>query len=125
MAKKRTGPNKSEAIRAYYDENPEAKPKDVVAAMKEKRLTVTPAFVSTIRSKQLARVNQPPKRRGRPKGSTKMVASKRGAGRKAAASVSTDSLSLSSLLKAKELIAELGGAENAHATIDAVDQLSS
>lgn len=122
MAKKRTGPNKSEAIRAYYDENPEAKPKDVVAAMKEKRLTVTPAFVSTIRSKQLARGNQPPKRRGRPKGTNKMVASKRSTARKP---TKADSLSLSSLLKAKELIAELGGAENAHATIDAVDQLSS
>ena len=122
MAKKRSGPNKSEAIRAYYRENPEAKPKDVVAAMKEKRMTVTAGFVSTIRSKQLAAGDQPPKRRGRPKGSSKMVASKRGASRKAA---SAELLPMSSLMKAKELIAELGGAENAHATIDAVDQLSS
>ncbi|WP_153555367.1 hypothetical protein [Roseimaritima sediminicola] len=123
MAKKKSGPNKSQEIRDYYDANPNAKPKEVVAAMEEKGLTVSPTFVSTIRSKQLARDGQPPKRRGRPKGSTKkkVGATRRGA---AATTGNQDSVSLSSLKKAKEFIDSAGGIEKARATIEAIDQLS-
>src|SRR3712207_5965797 len=53
-------PNKSAAIRAYLATNRKAKPKDVVAALAEQGITVSPQMVSTIKSKTKGR-------RGRPK----------------------------------------------------------
>ena len=50
MAKKSKGPNKSQAIRDYYKAHPNAKPKDVVSALKKKGIVVSAQFVSTIRS---------------------------------------------------------------------------
>jgi len=51
MAKKKRKrkSNKSEAIRQYLTENPEAPAADVIAALKAKRMVVTPNNVSTIR----------------------------------------------------------------------------
>jgi len=47
----RTKVNKSKAIRKYLAENPGARPKDVVDAMKAKRIRVSPQQVSMVKSK--------------------------------------------------------------------------
>ncbi|QDS92554.1 hypothetical protein FF011L_13010 [Roseimaritima multifibrata] len=130
MAKKRQGPNKSEAIRTFYENNPNAKPRAVVEALAAEGLEVSAQFVSTIRSKQLATGGKTTKRAGRPKKvATKRVtkrASKRGRPAKSVIpAAGTAQLSLDELLKAKELIEEMGGIERARASLDALDQLSS
>ncbi len=56
-------PNKSEAIRAYKKDNPDAKPKAIAEALTKAGIEVSPGFVSTILTKSK------PKRRGRPVGS--------------------------------------------------------
>ncbi|SRR6056297_570425 len=128
MAKKRKGPNKSAAIRAFYEGNPEAKPKEVADALKAQGIIVNPQFVSTIRSKHVHGDATPKKRVGRPKGTTKKTVSKAGTARRGrppkAPSAGTANMSLADLLKAKEMINELGGIEKARASIDAIDQLS-
>lgn len=52
MAKKKAagGVNKSEIIRAYKSENPNAKPKEIVEAMAAAGVTVTAQTVSTVLS---------------------------------------------------------------------------
>lgn len=58
MAK--TKVNKSAAIREYLSSNPDAKPKEIVAALKKDRIRVSPQMVSTIKGKVGS-----PKKRGR------------------------------------------------------------
>lgn len=43
--------NKSAKIREEFDKNPEARPRDVVAALAARKIKVSPAQVSTIRSR--------------------------------------------------------------------------
>lgn len=132
MAKKSSGPNKSQAIRDYYSANPDAKPRQVVDALKEQGVEVSAQFVSTIRSKQLS---APEKKSGRGVGRPKKTARKsvgRPSGRRvgrppAAAETSKAGLanvSAADLFKAKEMVNELGGLANARATLDALDQLN-
>ena len=111
MAKKaspgKSRPNKSKEIRDYYAANPGAKPKEVSAALKKKGITVTPQFVSTIRSvskRKSGKVGRP----GRPPGS--------GAGR-------NGDLSLDSLVKLKGIVEELGGIAQTEKALDALAKL--
>lgn len=119
MAKKSGGPNKSAAIREYVAANPEAKPKEIVDAMKSQGMDVSPAFVSTIKSKSATGGNKKKKARGggRPKAP------------RAAASASTaragggGELSVNQLVKAKKLADELGGVANARAVLEALEKI--
>ncbi len=139
MAKKSGGPNKSQAIRDYYATNPKAKPMEVSDALKAQGLSVTPAFVSTIRStSKKKKVGKP----GRPAGSTKRgptpaaeaVSKKRGrpagkksaassAGRPAASSKSSGSVSIDSLIKVKNMVESMGSIEEARAALSALERL--
>lgn len=42
--------NKSAAIRDYFGDHPDAAPSEVAAALKKRRISVTPAYVSDIKS---------------------------------------------------------------------------
>ncbi len=124
MAKKKEGPNKSAAIRAYYDNHPNAKPVEVVEAMKAEGIDVSGQFVSTIRSKQLNPSGKPTKRRkpGRPKAATKRAApAKRG--RPAKESTADTKVSIEQLVQAKEMVDALGGIKQARKTLDALSQI--
>jgi len=114
MAKKRSGVNKSKAIREYYEQNPDAKPLDVVAALKQQGVNVSAAFVSTIRSTSKKK-SAPTGKRGRPVGSTSARTSSGGGG---GASVSIDSL-----LKMKSAVKDMGGIEKAKAALSALEKL--
>lgn len=127
MAKKKksAGPNKSAAIRDYYDAHPNAMPKEVVEGLKAQGVDVSAQFVSTIRSKQLKDEGMPTKRRrtGRPKrtAAKKRVSVKRG--RPAAAAGGDTKVSIEQLVQAKEMVDALGGIEKARRTIDALSQI--
>ena len=111
MAKRKV--NKTQAVKDYLAENPDAATKDVVAAMKKQRITVSPNYVSTIRSKG--------------KGKKKGVAKKKVAAKKKAApkkKAADDKISLSAIMEAKKLAAKLGGIENAKEAISALAKLT-
>lgn len=117
MAKKKKSVNKSQAIRDYYDANPEAKPAEVVAAMKKKGLVMNAQYVSIVKSnakkKSTRVVSAAPAK--------KSTGAKRGphkATLKAAGAISLDSL-----IKAKQLVEEMGGVEEARNALTALEQL--
>ena len=110
MAKKSKGPNKSKAIRDFYASHPDAKPKDVVVALKKKGIDVNAQFVSTIRSvskKKGGKVGRP----GRPAGTARRPSNGSG------------DVSLNSLLKVKEIVDEMGGIGRARTALTALEQL--
>ena len=128
MAKKTSGPNKSQAIRDYYAANPEAKPKQVVEALAAQGIEVSAAFVSTIKS--TSKGDKPATRRGAPASKSTRTAAAPAAPRAAASSNSSSNkrsehtLSIDNLLKAKDLVKELGGIDNAINTLSALKQLA-
>ena len=114
MAKKKNRVNKSQAIRDYYAANPEAKPLEVAAAMKSKGIVVTAQFVSTIKStskKKSTRGKSAKRSVGAPRGPRKATLKAAGA------------ISLDSLIKAKQLVDEMGGVEEAREALLALEQL--
>ena len=93
MAKKRSGPNASEAIRTYLKDHPGTKPKAAAAEISTQLgKKVTPAFVSQVKNKMKK------SKGGRPKG------------RKAAAagSAANGSLDLLTIEATKELVRRIG-----------------
>lgn len=120
MAKKKNSVNKSQEIRDYYSANPKAKPLQVVAAMKAKGIEVNAQFVSTVKSN--AKKKSP-----RATASTKTAVSAKKSsvskrpGRKPATTGSV--VTFDSLIKAKALIAEMGGVEEARNAIAAYEEL--
>jgi len=124
MAKKSGGPNKSQAIRDYYAANPNAKPKEISAELKKAGVDVTPAFISTIRSTSMGKKKKTTKT-STAKAAPAKVASKKAAPTPApAAAKSGVSVSIESLLKAKSMVKELGGIDNAIATLSALKRLA-
>ena len=119
MAKKSGGPNKSAAIRDYVTAHPEAKPKEIVEAMKAQGINVSTAFVSTIKSKT---VGSGRKKKGRKAGRPKAAATPAAAST-SRASKADGNLSLDQLLKAKKLADELGGVAKARATLEALEKI--
>lgn len=124
MAKKTSGPNKSQAIREYYEAHPDAKPKAVVEALAAKGVVVTPAFVSTIKSTSINKGAKPAAKGKRgPKPGASVKAPKVAAAKPAAAK-STGGVSIDTLIKAKSLVKELGGIENALSALAALKRLA-
>lgn len=126
MAKKSAGQNKSKAIREYYAANPNAKPMEVAEALKAQGLTVTPAFVSTIRStsKKKKSIRKP----GRPAGSTKSTAKKAPASKKASvgrprADQGSNNVSVDALIKVKGMVEAVGSIEETRAALSALEKL--
>lgn len=103
-------PNKSEAIRAYYKSHPNAKPKEVAVELKKKGISVSTAFVSTIRStsKKKGSVGKP----GRPPG-------RKGP----SARTGTQEVSIDSLLKVKQIVEEMGGISETRVALTALEKL--
>lgn len=66
-----SGPNKSQAIREYLAEHPEATPKDVVAGLKEKGLTVTPGLVGLVKHSSGKKAKGAPKTKAKAKAKAK------------------------------------------------------
>ena len=139
MAKRTGGANKSAAIRDYLSGNAAAKPKEIVAHLKSKGLTVTPAFVSTIKSKLLSSgeltadgtiiLPTPTKRRGRPKGALGKKTALRTATPAATAAAPTGikegpAVSIEGLVLAKKLADQLGGVANARAVLAALEKIT-
>ena len=89
--------NKSAKIREEFDKNPEARPKDVLAALASRKIKVSPAQVSTIRSRMTGK----PKSR-KPNGG--MIA-------------------VSDLQAAKKLVDALGSTDRAQSAIAALARL--
>lgn len=146
MAKRSGGPNKSAAIRDYLESNPNAKPKEIVEHLQSKGMDVTPAFVSTIKSKLLssgqlsagggsAAAPAPTKRRGRPKGAgaARKKVTRRGRAPKAAAAKTAapaaakapaGSVSVDGIVLAKKLADQLGGVDKARAALAALEKIT-
>lgn len=129
MAKRKGGPNKSAAIREYVDANPSAKPKEIVDALAAQGLVVSPAFVSTIKSKYGSGDAPAAKKTGRPKTARKAAGRKPGkravTGRPAAASVSKSSDdTYENLILAKKLADQMGGVANAKAALSALEKIT-
>jgi hypothetical protein len=119
MAKKKADVNKSLEIRTFMESNPKAKPREVVAALKERGIDVSAQFVSTVKSNSVKGVGT--KRRGRPAGSTKRAAA---AAKPAATRKSGGSVSVDSLLKVKRVVKELGSIEETKAALATLEQLA-
>jgi hypothetical protein len=118
MAKKSGGPNKSQAIRDYYAAHPNAKPKEISAELKKAGVDVTPAFISTIRSTSMG------KKKKTTKTSSAKSAPAKAASAKSAPAKGGATVSIEGLLKAKNMVKELGGIDNAIATLSALKRLA-
>jgi hypothetical protein len=110
MARKSTG-NKSEAIRAYLSEHPEATPSVVVPALAGQGVKVTAQLVSSVKSTMKAR--------GKKRGRRGKVATQRAAARNTRAS----SLTAADLVEAKNFADRLGGVDQMRKAIDLLEQL--
>jgi hypothetical protein len=95
MAKKKV--NKTAAVKAYLEANPNAGPTEVVAALAEHKISVTPNYVSNIKSKGKSGGKQV-KRRGR---------------KKATVQASTGGLLSGRLAEAIKLVEKVGGIDKA------------
>ena len=121
MAKKKSdGVNKSQEIRDFYAANPDAKPAQVVEALAEKGIVVDAQFVSTVKSNAKKAGAGKSRKASRKASSPRKTATRAARPKKAAAS---GEVSLQSLLKAKELVAEMGGVEDARNALAMLEQL--
>lgn len=124
MAKKKSsGVNKSVAIRAYKTDNPDAKPKEIQAALAKDGINIPTSFISTVLS-QAGMTSRGGKKRGRKKTARKPT--KRAAApakRAASTSSSSSEVSLDSLIRVKKIVEEMGGVENAQNALKALDKL--
>jgi len=111
MAKKKPKVNKTQLIKDFLAENPDTAPKDVAATLSKKGLSVTPNYVSTIKT------NMKPKTKGKKKAAPKKKVA-------AQPQAAADQISLSALLEAKKLAAKLGGITEAKQAISALAQLT-
>ena len=123
MAKKKVARsvNRSDAVRKHLASNPDAKPKEVVAALRKEGLTVTTALVSRIKW-EAKQKNGQPKRRGRPK-AVKTTPQKRASASRAPSTAALAD-ALPALLHAKKLADAMGGIDKAREAVDALSKLS-
>ena len=103
---------KSQAIRAYFEQNPNASAPEVVAALGRQGLKVTPAFVYNLRSGTKKK-----RRKVRRKG---VAAANRNGTSSAPA---TGQLSAEQLVATKELADRLGGTDKLRRAIELLDKL--
>ena len=89
--------NKSAKIRAEFDKNPKARPRDVVAALAARKIKVSPAQVSNIRSRM--------------------------AGKRKSGKLNGGMIAVSDLQAAKKLVDALGSIERAQSAIGALARL--
>lgn len=102
--------NKSDEIRAYKHNNPEARPKDIVAALGERGITVSSALVSNV-------LNAANKKAGK----RKAVRRKAKPGPKPRAASQT--VDLNALVEAKVFASKVGGVEKAQSILKTLGRL--
>jgi hypothetical protein len=102
--------SKSGAVRAYFEQHPEAGPTEVANALKKQGITISAAHVSNVKAAMKRKAGMNGRaigrrgRRGRPAGGS-------------------DALSLGSLLEARAFAARVGGVEKASALVAALAKL--
>ncbi|HEX3654648.1 MAG TPA: hypothetical protein VHV55_02515 [Pirellulales bacterium] len=111
--RKRRG-NKSAMIREYFTANPNAGPTEVVNALAEKKVKVTPTLVSNVKARMQHAANPAAKsaKRGR-----------RGPGRPPRNVSGETSFPMSLLVEAKRLADQAGSLDAARQAIDALSKL--
>lgn len=77
MARKSGGQNRSAAIRAYKEKNPDAKPKAVAEGLAKEGVKVSAGYVSTVLSNQRRKGGKRRKKRGGSAGYADLVQAKR------------------------------------------------
>ena len=111
MANKRTGVNKSQAIRNYLATNPKAAANEITAALAKQGIKVSPGLASNVK------YTSGPKRKK--KAGKKTVVKRRRPGKRSAAELSADDL-----LAAKQLADQLGGIQEARRALDMLEKLA-
>ncbi len=112
--KKTKGPNKSAVIREHLDQHREAKPREIVAALKEKGIVVSPQMVSQIKNKYKKH-----RRRKVDHGvGNVLVKGRRARPRK------NGKLSIDQLIAVKRLADEVGGVQVARDALDVLARLT-
>lgn len=109
----RRGANKSEAIRGYLEQHPNATPKEITAALKAQGIEASPGLISVIKYGG--------KGKGAGNGRRKKVAHRGGAaggGRPV-----TTRLSAEDLFAVKNLAEQLGGIQEVRSALDALERL--
>ncbi|MEX0642284.1 MAG: hypothetical protein WD468_06260 [Pirellulales bacterium] len=101
---------KSQAVREYLQANPDAMPKDAIAAMAQKKIKVSSQLISTLKAKLKGGTMRTAARRGRP-------AKRRGRG------AGNGSISIDALLAAKRLVDEVGDVERAKEALEVLARL--
>lgn len=95
--------NKSELIRQYKTNHPEAGPTAIVDALGQQGVKVTPAFVSTVLSNAKRKAKRHSGRRG--------------------AAAHAESNGVTALVQAKQFADKLGGIQQAKAALAAIERL--
>ncbi|QDU98219.1 hypothetical protein [Lignipirellula cremea] len=111
--KSKSGVNKTAAVKSEFAKNPEARPKEVVAALAEQGVVVTTGYVSTIKSAM---------KRG-DDGAAAPVAGFRKRKAVAGKTVSSTGISLVDLQAARDLASKLGGIEQAKMVLEELKNL--
>lgn len=118
MAKKKAdGPSKSQHIRDYLKEDPSASANQIVEALAQRGIKVSPGLASNV--KYTSGPTAKPKKRAVGKKKAVRLA----VGKKKAAPVSGKGLTADDLMEAKKLVAEVGGFDQARKALDALAAL--
>lgn len=127
MAKKKSGKavNKSAAVRESLAKNPEATNSEVIEELAKKGITVTPAMISTIRSRQKKTAKKRPastKRRGVKKRTAKKKVSRK---KRTTTARADDTVTIAELEKASAYLKSIGDVDRAITLVKAVSKLQS
>ena len=113
MARKQNdSSSKSQAIRDYLSEHPDAGPKEILTSLKQNGIGVSSALIVAV------------KRKVRNAGNTDGQKVRSPAATPPSHTASMASLSAADLLQAKKLVNSLGGLENAKRALQLLEQLS-
>lgn len=124
--------NKSKVVRAYIKAHRKAMPLDISAAMKEQGIEISPSAVSNIKFLMKHKAAKKPGSRGRKKATASSNGQdkapvkrkmKRGRRRKALAVAAPESISLSALIAAKEVVEKLGSIGAVKEAVAALEKL--
>ena len=119
MAKKTTrgDVNRSEAVRNYLEDHPDATASVVVPALAQEGITVSGQLVNNVRSTLKKKAKKRVAKRGRRPGRKKVAA------KRAARPMGNNELSTAALFEAKQLADDLGGIDQARKALDTLEQL--
>ena len=104
---------KSRAIRAHLEKNPKASAAEVVTALKEQGITVTPAFVYNLRAAS--------KRKSRKARRQRVAAANANGSNR---TTSANGLTAEQLLATKKLADQLGGTQPLRRALEVLEKLS-